>query len=227
MEFGVTHRGQHLHREIDKLKKHILTLSTLVEESFQKAVFALESGNVDMAREIASKDDVIDSYEVEMEEECLKILALHQPVATDLRFIISVLKINQSLERIGDMSVKIAKTAVKYGTYAEGKERYLFVSMADKTKAAFKNSLDAFINLSTDRAREVCAGDAEINRMKKEANERILKDIISMPEKAEYFLALYNVARCLERVGDLARAIAEDVIYLVDADIVRHKLKNL
>jgi len=213
----------HLQREVDKLKKRLLSLSSLVEDIFQKSVLALERGDADLARSLLAMDDKVDEFEVEIEEDCLKVLALHQPVATDLRLIICVLKVNQSLERIGDMTIKIARIAEMFSSYTGIIEKYPFTAMADKTKAALKKSLDAFVNMQADHARDVCLHDAEINEMQRTINEQLKRDIREMPDNLELLLGLYEVARNLERIADHARSIAEDVIYLVDADIVRHK----
>lgn len=213
----------HLQREVDKLKKQLLLLSSLVEDIFQKAVLALESGDADLARSLPAMDDKVDEFEVELEEDCLKVLALHQPVATDLRLIICVLKVNQSLERIGDMTTKIARVAEKFSAHTAIIQKYPFATMADKTKTALKKSLDAFVNMQADVARDVCLHDAEINELQRDINEQLKRDIKEMPDNLELLLGLYEVARNLERIADHARSISEDVIYLVDADIVRHK----
>ena len=212
-----------LQREIDKLKKNILGLSAIVEENFYRSVRAIEEGNTKLASQIIDSDPEIDKMEVDLEEECLKILALHQPVAVDLRFIIAVLKINASLERIGDLAVKIARCTESVHTAFVGKGKYDFVAMAERTRASVKQSLDALVGLDPDLARKVRENDSEIDRMKHETNGRIREDLRSNPDNADNLITLLSVSRYLERVADHASKIAEDVIYLVEGEIVRHQ----
>jgi len=156
----------HMQREIDRLKKSILSLSAIVEESVQKAVLAVENLDVELARKVMESDDQIDDLEVDLEEECLKILALHQPVANDLRFIIAVLKINNDLERIGDLAGNIAERTI---ALAEEKERIVapshFPAMVVGVEEMLKKSLDALVNLDLRLAAQVCRMDDQIDKL--------------------------------------------------------------
>ena len=201
----------------------ILEQCAIVEENFRKAVRSLERGDLALAREVIEKDNEIDKLEVELEEDCLKVLALHQPVAVDLRFIISVLKINQSLERIGDMAVKIAFATEQHAHFGESGTKYELSTMADKTKSMLKRSLDALVEMDTELARQVREDDEEVNDLKRRVYASIVEDLKQDPDKTEYLLSVNGVARYLERIGDHASKIAEDVIYMSEAVILRHR----
>jgi phosphate transport system protein len=199
---------KHFHRELEKLKKRVLTLGAMVEERVYMATKAIENRDSNLADKIIKSDYEIDEVEVDVEEECLKILALYQPVAVDLR--------------IADEAVNIAR-GVKY--IAKGKKLHLdfdFHSMAEKTEAMLKKSLDALVNLDVDLAFKVCLLDDEVDKINAEAH-RIVKDgIKDNPDQGEYFLNLLLISRHLERIADHATNIAEEVIYLIEGEIVRH-----
>ncbi len=218
--------AQHLHREIEKLKTMLLSLGADVEENVYKAVRALDERNAAMAEQVIQADSQVDRFEVYLEEECLKILALHQPVAIDLRFVIAVLKINNDLERIGDLAVNIAERA----TFLSGREAldvpFDFLSMAVKTRAMLKRALDALVNMDPRMARDVCAADDEVDSLNREMYGRIQKSMQQHPNRIESLIHYLGVSRYLERIADHATNIAEDVIYMVDGDIVRHKASS-
>ncbi len=213
---------KHFNRELEKLKKRILTLGAMVEERVFMAIKAIENNDSGLADKIIKSDYEIDEMEVDVEEECLKILALYQPVAVDLRFITAVIKINNDLERIADEAVNIAR-GVKY--IAKGEKLHFdfdFYLMANKTEAMLKKSLDALVNLDVDLAFKVCLLDDEVDKFNGEAH-RIVKDVIKdNPEHVEYFINLLLISRHLERIADHATNIAEEVIYLIEGEIVRH-----
>jgi phosphate transport system protein len=214
---------KHFHRELEKLKKSILSLGAMVEERVYMATKAIENRDSDLADKIINSDYEIDEMEVDIEEECLKILALYQPVAVDLRFITAVIKINNDLERIADEAVNIAQ-GVKY--ISKGKKQHFdfdFYSMAEKTEAMLKKSLDALVNLDVDLAFKVCLLDDEVDKTNAEAH-RMVKDFIKdNPDQGEYFINLLLISRHLERIADHATNIAEEVIYLIEGEIIRHR----
>jgi len=213
---------KHFHRELEKLKKRILTLGAMVEERVYMATKAIENNNSDLADKIITSDYEIDEMEVDIEEECLKILALYQPVAVDLRFITAVIKINNDLERIADEAVNIAR-GVKY--IAKGEKLHFdfdFYLMAEKTEAMVKKSLDALVNLDVDLAFKVCLLDDEVDQFNGEAHRKVKDVIKDNPEYVEYFINLLLISRHLERIADHATNIAEEVIYLIEGEIVRH-----
>lgn len=213
---------KHFHRELEKLKKRILTLGAMVEERVYMATKAIENNDSGLADKIIKSDYEIDEMEVDVEEECLKILALYQPVAVDLRFITAVIKINNDLERIADEAVNIAR-GVKY--IAKGEKLHFdfdFYLMANKTEAMLKKSLDALVNLDVDLAFKVCLLDDEVDQFNGEAHRKVKDVIKDNPEHVEYFINLLLISRHLERIADHATNIAEEVIYLIEGEIVRH-----
>lgn len=214
---------QHLHREIEKLKSMLLSLGTDVEENVYKAVKALDERDGTLADEVIGADGQVDRFEVYLEEECLKILALHQPVAIDLRFVIAVLKINNDLERIGDLAVNIAERAKFLASRDAMDVPFDFMSMADKTRAMLKRALDALVNMDPRMARDVCAADDEVDALNREMYGRIQSSMQQHPDRIDGLIHYLGVSRYLERIADHATNLAEDVIYMVDGDIVRHR----
>jgi phosphate transport system protein len=216
----------HLQREIENLKKKILSLGAKVETAVREAALSLETGDASLAQRIIENDFEIDQAEVEVEEDCLKILALHQPVAIDLRFIVAVLKINNDLERIGDLAVNIAERAVFLATQPRVSVSLDFTGMAQKTQLMLKKSLDALVNLSVAIANEVCTYDDEIDAMNRRMYIVVQEAIRTYPEQLGSLIHLLSVSRHLERIADHATNIAEDVIYMIEGKIVRHKTED-
>lgn len=217
----------HLHREVEALKKMILSLSAVVEEDVQHAVKSVVERDAKMAQRVINDDYEIDQNEVEVEEECLKILALHQPVAIDLRFIIAVLKINNDLERIGDLAVNIAERALALIAQPKLDANIDFSTMAGKVQTMLRKSLDALVNMDSQLARDVILRDDEVDSLNREIFNRVHEGIRKHPERVEYLISLLSVSRNLERIADYATNIAEDVIYMNEGEIVRHKADTL
>jgi phosphate transport system protein len=214
---------RHLQREIDRLKRKMLTLGAVVEENLRLAFHAIETRDVAEARRVIATDLVIDENEVDVEEECLKILALYQPVAGDLRFLIAVIKIDNELERIGDLGVNIAERAISLADeYPIAIPTGLAV-MADRTRHILEKALDSLVRQDAPAARLVLAADDEIDEMYVTLIEQ-LKDVIRAdPEHLDAIVLLFSVARYLERLADHATNIAEDVLYMVEGEILRHQ----
>lgn len=217
---------RHLQTEIEKLKKKILYLGAMVEESVQRAVKAIERRDAKLATKVIEADIEIDHLEVDVEEDCLKILALEQPVAIDLRFIVAVLKLNSDLERIGDLAVNIAEHAVFLSSKDKTPVPFNLSGMAAKTQAMLKGSLDALVNMDTGLARQVCQSDDEVDNINRDMYARVESAIQKTPEQVEAMIHFLSASRHLERIADHATNIAEDVIYMIDGDIVRHKPEN-
>jgi phosphate transport system protein len=213
----------HLQREIERVKKSILSLSAIVEDQVQVAVRAMLDRDAELAKSIETRDHDIDRREVEVEEECLKILALYQPVAVDLRFIIAALKINNDLERIGDLAVNIAHKAVSFADEPPVEIGFNIAGMWEKTQAMLRDAIDALVNLDSRLAADVCRRDDEVDRIKHDirtgAEERIRRE----PEKVRPLMRVLAVSRNLERIADCATNIAEDVIYMSEGRIIRHR----
>jgi phosphate transport system protein len=212
----------HLQREIERVKKGILALCAIVEDQVQMAVRALLERDVELARAVEERDRDIDHREVEVEEECLKILALHQPVAIDLRFIVAAMKINNDLERIGDLAVNIARKAVSFVEETQMEIRFDIAGMWDKTQAMLRDSLDALVNMDAALAADVCRRDDEVDRIKHDIRVGAEEAIRCQPDEVRPLMRLLAVSRNLERIADCATNIAEDVIYMSEGRIIRH-----
>ena len=213
----------HLHREIAELKRRILEQSALIEETVYKAVKAVESRNATLAREVIDGDKRIDLAEVEIEEDCLKILALHQPVATDLRFIVAVLKINNDLERRGDLAVNIASRALKLSAITTSPEVAIdFQDGESKVQQMLRQSLQSLVNLDEALAKLVCSSDDAVDDINRSVHKQVIQAIKEHPSDVERLILLLSVSRNLERIADHATNIAEDVLYMIRGEIVRH-----
>ncbi|GAB4294958.1 MAG: phosphate signaling complex protein PhoU [Myxococcota bacterium] len=211
-----------LKREIEKLKARLLTMSAKIEESVHLAVKSVEESDRTLAERVIAGDEEIDKLEVDTEEECLKILALYQPVAIDLRYIIAVLKINNDLERIGDLAVNIAERGLQLCERERVAPPLNLSSMAEKAQIMLRKSLDALVNLDAVSAREVCAADQEIDDIHRNMYCLIEEAVAKTPASFQSFILLLGISRNLERIADHATNIAEDVIYLTSGEIIRH-----
>jgi phosphate transport system protein len=212
----------HFQREISKLKQQVLSLCTMVEGQLERAVRAIQQRDADLAAEVERLDEEIDLREIEVEEECLKTLALYQPVAVDLRFVVSTLKINHDLERIGDLAVNIARKV--HGLVIDPPPELAcdLGLMCEKTQAFLRDAIDSLVSMNATEAAAVCARDDEIDCMKASIRKEIESEIRQRPDKVGSLLRLLAVSRNLERIADLATNIAEDVVYLVEGRIMRH-----
>jgi phosphate transport system protein len=213
----------HLQREIENLKKHLLSLCAVVEDQVQMAIEAFLQRDETLALEVERRDTDVDQREVEVEEECLKMLALYQPVATDLRLIVAVLKINNDLEQIGDLAVNIARKAAAVAIEPPLDIPCDIAGMWEKVQAMLRDSLDALVNTNTQLAEAVYARDDEVDRMKHEMRMKIEAAALRQPELMSRLLKFMAVCRNLERIADYSVNIAEDVIYMVNGTIVRHR----
>lgn len=213
---------KHFVRELEKLKKKILSLGALVEERVYLAIKAIESRDPDLAEKIIRLDHEIDETEVEVEEECLKILALYQPMAIDLRFIVAVIKINNDLERIGDEAVNIAERIQSIAKRSDYSFNFDYTEMAEIAAAMLKQSLDALVNLDIDTAFRVLTLDDEVDNIQSSAYSQIKQVMRESSKDMTYLINLYLISRHLERIADHATNIAEEVIYLIEGEIVRH-----
>ena len=217
---------RHLERELDKLRKKVLTLGAMVEGSIEKAVLSLTRYDVKLAKEVMESDHEVDNLEVEIEEDCLKIFALYQPAAIDLRYVVGIMKMNNDLERMGDLSVNIAERAA-YLADRKGTELFLdFTKMSKKVIAMVKKSLDSLIKMDTRMAQEVCAADDEVDALDKEILLHIQSYIEKNPKEVKPLIHLLLVSRHLERIADQATNIAEDVIYMTEGTIIRHRTED-
>ena len=215
--------SKHLERDIHLLHQKLMSLFGIVEKMIDNAVCALCEKRLELAREVIEADTLVNSTEVEIEEDCLKILALHQPFAGDLRRIATVMKINVELERMADLSCNIAERAECMHQHPFFPMPDELPAMVNEAKKMIQVALDSFVESDADLARHVITLDAEVDRY----NLQIITGLKSLmrqdPSLVEPALHCFSASRHIERVADLAENIAEDVIYLVDGDIVRHQ----
>jgi phosphate transport system protein len=217
----------HLQKDIARLKKALLSLGALVESQVEKAVRAFLERDEDLAREVINRDTEIDDREIDVEEECLKTLALHQPVAIDLRMTIAILKMNSDLERIGDLAVNIARKAIAVAAHPPLDANFDIAGMSLKSQAMLRDSIDALVNMDIQLARLVCQRDDEVDELKHTIRIGVENLIRRRPEQTGALLRLLAVSRNLERIADGATNIAEDVIYLSLGEISRHGRNGL
>ena len=215
----------HLQRELDELRKRVFHLCSLVEENLTLAIQSVQKPGEEMAETIRRRDREIDELEVQVEEECLKILALYHPVAADLRYLVSVLKLNADIERIGDLAVNIAGATRRLGDV----DMPVAVSdklnvLAAKSRAMLRLSLEALMDLDAARARLVLAADDEVDGLYHELATMLQEYMVASPREANAVFCWLLAAKSMERVGDHATNIAEDTIYMVEGEIVRHGL---
>jgi len=215
-----------MHREIEHLKKKLLSMGAIIEDAIAKAIKALVERDEQLAATVIESDCIVDNLEVEVEEDCLKILALHQPVATDLRFVIAVMKMNNDLERMGDLAAHIAKRSIYLATHEPIDLPINFPVMAQKAQSMVKRSLDSLVNADPDEARAVCAKDDELDALREEYDKVIHEALANMPGQSKTLMNYGSIVRHLERLGDMATNVSEDVIYMVEGHIIRHLKKS-
>jgi phosphate transport system protein len=215
-----------LKRKMEKLNEQLLSVGAMVEEGLRLAIRAVEKKDAHLAASVIDGDLEIDRKEVDLEEECLEILALHQPVAIDLRHIIAVLKINKDLERAGDLAVNIAETAIYLSAETRIAVPKDYFVMAERTQAMLKTSLDSFVNMSVEAAYQVLVEDDEVDRMKHTLHKQFEDRVKDESGSIQPLTHLFLVSRHLERIADLATNIAEEVIYVITGEIVRHGKKQ-
>ncbi len=215
--------GRHFLRDMEGLWTQVLRLAAVVEEALNASVRALCDGRADLAAGVKLGEQAIDRWEVQLERDCLRMLALHQPVASDLRRIAVVLRINGDLERMADLARHIAKRAKKLAATPEPRAiPEELESMAVEALAQVRDSLDALVKGDVDLARRVIHGDRRIDRHHRMVRKGLKSAIRDDPDRLNTWLRLINTARNLERVADHATNIAEAVLYLKEGDLVRH-----
>ncbi len=213
----------HLQRDLDALKKEILQLGNLVESAINTAILALNNREASLGMKVASLEQEINEKEVYIEEECLKILALHQPVAVDLRFIVVVLKVNNDLERMGDFADNIAKRAMFLSTQEPIPVFREFVSdLPVLVRSMVRKSLDALVTLDVDLANTVIEMDDQVDEINRRMYSEVQKIIHNDVSKTEVAISLLSSSRYMERIADLSTNIAEDVLFMVEGKVIRH-----
>lgn len=214
--------SNHLRNDLERLERQLLMLGARVEDAVRKSIAALETRRPDLALEVMSGDPDIDRAEVELEEECLKVLALHQPVANDLRFVTAILKINSDLERIGDLAVNISERSASLDRALPFPVPGHLAPMMEATAAMLREALDAFVKADADMARHVLASDDIVDNFNREIIELMVEQMKEDSEQVDDALLILSASKNLERIADHATNIAEDVVYMVEGEIIRH-----
>jgi phosphate transport system protein len=215
---------RHFHEELEALKQTLLAMGGLVEDQIRRVMTALVERDSDLAQEVIDRDRQVNAYDVEVDEKCVELLALHQPTAGDLRFITTAMKIVTDLERIGDQAVNIGQRALELNLEPQLKPYIDLPRMAERAQRMVKESLDAFVARDTELARRVCAADAEVDALKEQIFRELLTFMMADARTIPRSIRLILISRFLERVADHATNIAEMVIYMVDSKMVRHTL---
>ena len=218
-----------IHSSIDTLKQHLIYLGTVVEEGIKNSIKAFRAIDPILAAEIQAADDKINALEVNVEEDCLKILALHQPVASDLRFVVTSLKMNRELERIGDLACKVADKVILLSAAKKHEKNPStiaipadFEPMFATTLEMFSNCLDAFVNEDADLAYRICLQDDEVDDAKRSIRKQIEEIVKNDDAQQVYRPMLLSIARGMERIADHTTNTAEDIIYMLQGQIIRH-----
>jgi phosphate transport system protein len=214
--------SKHLERDLDNLQRHLMAMAASVEEAIFKGTRALQERNAALAEEVIAGDSLIDQEENYVENECLKMLALHQPVAIDLRRIISALKINTDLERMADLAVNIAERAVSLADLPPIAVPDKLQNMTELTSSMVRQSLDAFVMVNARQARQVIVLDEEVDRYNREIIGELIGQMQKAAELVPALMSFFSAVRQLERIADHATNIAEDVVYLIEGEIIRH-----
>ena len=215
---------RHFHEELESLKQTLLAMGGLVEEQIRQVMRALVERDDALAQSVVERDQQVNAYDVEVDETCVNLLALHQPTAGDLRFITTAMKIVTDLERMGDQAVNIAQRVLELNQEPQLKPYIDLPRMAEKAQRMVKESLDAFVARDTELARRVCAEDSEVDALKEQIFRELLTFMMEDPRTIPRAIRLILISRFLERLADHATNLAEMVIYLVDAKMVRHTL---
>ncbi len=215
---------RHFHEELEALKQTLLAMGGLVEDQIRRVMRALTERDDVLAQEVIDRDRQVNAYDVEVDETCVNLLALHQPAAGDLRFITTAMKIVTDLERIGDQAVNIGQRALELNREPQLKPYIDLPRMAERAQAMVKESLDAFVTRDTELARRVCAADAEVDALKEQIFRELLTFMMEDARTISRAIRLILISRFMERVADHATNIAEMVIYMVEGKMVRHTL---
>jgi len=213
---------RHFHEELDALKQTLLAMGGLVEDQIRRVMTALLERDSDLAQEVIDRDRQVNAYDVEVDEKCVELLALHQPAAGDLRFITTAMKIVTDLERIGDQAVNIGQRTLELNAEPQLKPYIDLPRMAERAQRMVKEGLDAFVARDTELARRVCAADEEVDALKEQIFRELLTFMMADPRTIPRAIRLILISRFLERVADHATNIAEMVIFMVKGKSIRH-----
>lgn len=219
--------SKHLNRDLEALEQNLLAQSSIVERMILRSSQAITELRTDLILPLLQDEDKINKGEVQIEEECLKILALHQPVAVDLRRVATVLKINGDLERIADLAVNLGERAQALVNFPRFQFPDHMEEMVDVATSMVRDSLDAFVRLDVELAHEVCLRDDQVDELNRQVIDDLQNLVVHNSAEIEPAWQYFSASRHIERIADHATNIAEDVIYLVDGEIARHRHEDL
>lgn len=217
---------RHFEHQLDQLKQQLLMMSGRAETIIRKAVTALDRRDAALAREVFDDDKVIDRMEIDIEEQCIQLLALQQPMARDLRFITSGIKISNDLERVGDHAVNIAGCALELMKGPNLDMPSVLPKLTDSSIGMLRDSLDAFVRRDAEAARRLVRRDDEVDDYNHELFSDMVARMIRMPAEIERCMTLVLVGRNLERIGDLATNVAEEVVFITEARVIKHHAED-
>jgi len=213
---------RHFEEQIEALKNDLLLMSGRAEEIIRKALESLMSRDTKLADEVFADDATIDRMEIDIEEACIQLLALQQPLASDLRLITSALKISNDLERVGDHAVNIAGCAKQLAGRAPVKPLADLPALAEKSIGMLRDALDAFVRGDAEAARLLVRRDDEVDQLNRQMFAELMRRMIADPQQVERSMTLVLVGRNLERIADLATNVAEEVVFIAEARIIKH-----
>jgi len=217
---------RHFLRDLDRLRRAVLLNGSAVEAAVEKAILALAGMRVELAEEVIEGDAKIDERELEIESECMKILALHQPVAQDLRFLVTVLKVNNDLERIGDLAVNLAERVIYLSAQPRGPVPEKIGAISRKTRAMVRDCLDTLFEPNVEAARLIVQADDAVDDLKDKVVKELQESMHEDATRIEANVCLIAVARDLERIADMATNIAEDIVFMVQGELIRHAYRR-
>lgn len=215
----------HMQLDLSELHRELLAMCARVEDLIHRAVGQLSNPDYDQTRQLIDDDREIDRADIRIEDSCLKILALYQPVAIDLRRITTVMKISGELERVADLAVNIAERACGLLNAPQVSVPDQLKEMADRAVDMLHRSIDAYVDLNSEMARQVCSEDDKVDEMNRQLIDQLIEYMHKSPDQLDALLHLFSAVRQVERVADHATNIAEDVVYLVEGIIIRHARK--
>ena len=213
---------RHFDHQLEDLTRQLLNMSGRAEQIIRKAVEALQKRDMVLAEEVFAEDRLIDKLEIEIEERCIDLLALQQPFATDLRFITSALKISNDLERVGDHAVNIAGCAKTHMKHAPVSPVADLPKLVESSIGMLRDSLDAFVKRDAEAARKLVLRDDEVDDLNRHMFGELLARMVGDPLQVERSMTLVLVGRNLERIGDLATNVAEEVVFIAEARVIKH-----
>jgi phosphate transport system protein len=212
--------------QLIKLKKRLIKMGSLVEEQIEGAIRSVDTEDLELAEKVIQGDQKVDKFDRKIEKTCQKVLALNQPVAMDLRLLMSAMSLDMNLERMGDNAVSIAQFILEMKKKPSFFSQTKFNEMSQLAKKLVKNSIDSFVDYNANYAKQVIELDSSMDNLN-ETNRQIIIDIMKQDVKnVEAGVTMLGISRMMERLGDLSKNIAEDVIFIVEANLIKHKYEK-